>query len=503
MVSRRSGLLAAALCLGFGATVGWAAVPAPTDVAADIVALQGVTLIDLRNGDLRPDQTVVWDRSRIVAAGSSKSVSVDPRARVIPGEGRFLIPSLWDMHVHVRAGGASAPYTEKVMLPLFIANGVTAVRDMSDEGGEDYRESAVPAKHRLDFEARAGLRIGPRIIAAATFAVDGPGGEEDASSPKFLGAATPADARKLVRFFVDEGSADFIKVYSRIPRDSYFAMMDEARRSGIIVAGHKPLAVSFIEAADAGQKSIEHAREILLDSFPGAQELQRNPAERNLPPARLKQILDAHDPRMLRAILDAMVRNGTYYVPTHLTRLFDWKAAANDRSYLDDARLKLLPAEMVKDTQADVQRTQKRAPRPEDPAIYRAFFEKGLDATRQAYEAGVRIMAGTDSGDSYCFPGSGLHDELVWMVQAGLSPLAVLRAATVVPAEYMSRSRDFGAIEPGRIADMLLLDRNPLEDIHNTRAIRMVVFNGRPYDRAALDGMLAEVEKVARTRTRK
>ena len=270
---------------------------------SDVVALQGVTIVDLANGRLEPGQTVVWDRSRIVTAGPSASVRVPPDAKLIPGEGRFLMPGLWDMHVHLMFDIDAPKISEEQVLPLFIANGVTAVRDMSDVDSDDYRRSAIPIKRRWDAEARAGLRTGPRIVAMGTFAVDGPGSiPQDGSVPRFLGAGTPQDARKLVRFFVDEGKADFIKVYSRIPRDSYFALMDEARRAGIVVAGHKPLAVSYVEAANAGQKSMEHAREMLLDSFPGAQDLQRNPAERNLPPQRLEQILEAHDPRMLREI---------------------------------------------------------------------------------------------------------------------------------------------------------------------------------------------------------
>lgn len=398
---------------------------------SNVVALQNVTLIDLHSGQLRSGQTVLWERSRIVAVGPGTTVRLPPEARVLQGGGRFLLPGLWDMHVHLWLN-QSEDGPQEGMLPSFIAHGVTAVRDMGDA---DFLRSTVPLKKRWDAEARAGLRVGPRVIAAGSIAIDGPQGVDD-SQPSFVGAATPADARKLVRALVDEGSADFIKVYSRIPRDSYFAMMDEARRAGILVAGHKPLAVSFIEAADAGQKSMEHAREILLDSFPGATQLQRNPTERNQPPARLRAVLDSHDPRMLRDIFAAMIRNDAYYVPTHLTRLFDWKAAARDQAYLNDPRLQRLPSTMQARVRGDVERTQARVSASGDADIYRAFFEKGLEVTRQAHEAGVKIMAGTDAGDSYCFHGSGLHDELAWMVKAGMSPLAVLRAATFVPAEY-------------------------------------------------------------------
>lgn len=462
------------------------AVPRPGHARPDesMLAFRNVTIVDLRDGTLHAGQTVIWDRSRIVAVGPSASQQIPAGTQVFDGQGRFLMPGLWDMHVHLWLNDeATGP--QDGLLPTFIANGVTAVRDMGDS---DLLRSTVPLKKQWDAEARAGLRVGPRVVAAGSIAIDGPQSVDD-SQPSFVGAATPADARKLVHALVDESSPDFIKVYSRIPRDSYFAMMEEAQRAGITVAGHKPLAVSFIEAADAGQRSMEHAREILLDSSGLAAGLQQNPKERNLSPARLREVLDTHDPAMLRNIFAALTRNDAYYVPTHITRLFDWKAAANDRTYLDDPRLKRLPAGLQESVRKDVESTRARLTDPKDADIYRAFFEKGLEATRLAHEAGVKIMAGSDTGDSYCFPGSGLHDELSWLVKAGLSPLAVLRAATVVPAEYMNRSKDFGAIAPGKLADMVLLERNPLANIDNTRAIDTVIFNGRRIDRAALDAM--------------
>lgn len=448
----------------------------------DIVALVNITIVDLDSGTLRMGQTVLWERSRIVGVGAKETmVPLPVGARVIDGRGKYLIPGLWDMHVHVRAD-SDAAYTEKTVLPMFIAHGVTAVRDMSDH---DYSGDAALVKHKWDFEARAGLRAGPRIVAAATFIVNGPSGLE----PEFLNAATSDNARKLVRFFRDEGAADFIKVYSGISRDAYFALMDEARRMGMIVAGHKPLSVSFIEAADAGQRSIEHAREILLDSSQSAEVLQRSGGDRNLPPARLKEIIAAHDPKMLRAIFDALIRNGTYYTPTHLTRLFDWKAAANDRTYLDDPRLLLLTNEARARTARDVAQTQKRAARSGDAEVYLAYFEKGLQVTGLAQQAGVAILAGTDAGDSYCFPGSSLQDELVWLVKAGLTPLQALRAATVNPARYMGRQNDFGNIAAGKLADMVLLGGDPLQDIANVRTIHGVVMNGRFFDRSRINEM--------------
>jgi cytosine/adenosine deaminase-related metal-dependent hydrolase len=471
---------------------------------ADISALEGVTVVDLQSGELRTDQTVLWQRSRIVASGPSRSVVVPPQAQRFSGAGRFVIPGLWDMHVHVGTPEAAA---DELTLPMFIAHGVTSVRDMSDYiAGPDYRYSGAITTRRWDAEARAGLRIGPRVISTASLVVDGPWlTRRRPNLPTFFGTPTPQDARELVRYIVDETTVDTIKVYSGIPRQSYFALMDEAHKAGITVVGHKPLAVSFIEAVNAGQRSIEHAREILLDSFPDAAQLQRDfeatqppPTEREQLPAMLQRIVNEHDPKMLQAIFAAMKRNGTYYVPTHVTRRFDWLAVAGDPRLLNDPRLQLIHPTAVTRALKDVEQMRTRASGDKDAAAYRAFFEKGLEVTRLAYRAGVNVMAGTDMGDSFCFPGSSLLDELSLMVSSGLSPLEVLRTATLTPARYANRSADFGAVAAGKIADFVVLDRNPLSDIENVRTTRMVVFNGRPFDRAALDRISADVADKAR-----
>ncbi|WP_129780699.1 amidohydrolase family protein [Peristeroidobacter soli] len=482
-----------------------ACAPAVRADDSSILALEHVTVVDVQAGRLLPDQTVVWQRSRIMAAGPSKGVAVPPGAQRVDGKGRFVMPGLWDMHVHVGTPEAAA---DELTLPMFIAHGVTAVRDMSDYiAGPDYRYSGAMTTKRWDAEARAGLRVGPRVVSTASLVVDGPGLiRRRPQLPAFLGAGTPEEARELVRYIVDQTAVDTIKVYSGIPRASFFALMDEARLRGITVVGHKPLAVDFIEAVNAGQRSIEHAREILLDSFPGAAELQRDfearqaPAgERDQPPAMLKKIVREHDPKMLQAIFAALKEHDAYYVPTHLTRRFDWLAVADDRRMLNDPRLQLIHPTAVTRAMKDVEQTRARASGPEDAAAYKAFFDKGLEVTRLAYRAGVNVMAGTDTGDSFCFPGSALLEELELMASSGLSPAEVLRAATITPARYANRSNDFGAVAAGRVADLLVLDGDPLSDIRNVQATRMVVFNGRLFDRAALDRILTDVAAKARS----
>lgn len=485
----------------FVATVACAVLARAED--SGIVALEHVTIVDLQAGKLHPDQTVVWQRSRIMVTGPSQSVTIPAQARRVDGKDRFVMPGLWDMHVHV---GTLESAADELTLPMFIAHGVTSVRDMSDYiAGPDYRYSGAITTKRWDAEARAGLRVGPRIVSTASRVVDGPWlTRRRPELPSFLGAPTPEEARELVRYIVDETPVDSIKVYSGIPRASFFALMDEARKEGITVVGHKPLGVSFIEAVNAGQKSVEHAREILLDSFPGAAQLQRDfearqapPSERDQLPAMLRKIVQEHDPRMLLAIFAAMKKNDAYYVPTHITRRFDWLAVSGDQQMLNDPRLQLIHPTAVKRALKDVEQMRARASGPTDAETYQAFFRKGIEVTRLAYQAGVNVMAGTDTGDSFCFPGSSLLDELELMASSGLPAVDVLRTATITPARYANRSGDFGAVTAGKVADLVVLDANPLTDIKNVRATRMVVFNGHLFDRAALDGILAGVADQA------
>ncbi len=475
-----------ALCAGSGAQAEPAAVP-PNGVHA----LVDVTVIDVVSGSAHPHQTVVWDRSRILSVGKNEVVTVPANAQVVAGANRYLIPGLWDMHVHL----PTLLEGERLALPLFIAYGVTGVRDMGEGIDPEHPDvSQLPVKRRWNTEALSGLRVGPRVLASAGFFVDGPSIVRG-KIPEFFGASNPEQAREVARYLKDERAGDFIKVYNNIPREAYFALMDEAHRLGIVVAGHKPVRVSFLEAVEAGQHSIEHAREILLDTSPVGAMIRANPAARTLLPSQLREVLATHDPVLLQAIFSAMTRNDTYYCPTLVTRRFD--AYAGDEAFVGDSRLAQVHPRLRAEWLRDVASTRAKGAAPGAHQTYVDFLNMSMATTAQAQAAGVKILAGSDAGDSFCFFGATLHDELVLMVRGGMSPLEALRAAIVTPAQYVRREAEFGAITAGKIADMVLLDANPLQDIANTRRIHAVVFNGRLFDRAALDRLIVEARAVA------
>lgn len=204
---------------------------------------------------------------------------------------------------------------------------------------------------------------------------------------------------------------------------------------------------------------------------------------------------DGYDPELCQPVFDSFRRNGTANVPTHVTRRFD--AMVEDSAYRNDPRARYIPADQWKAWNDDADGTIAADPSPAGRASRVDFYRTGLRATGDAFRAGVRVILGTDSGDSYIFPGFALHDELEELVKAGLTPAEALHAATLAGAEFLGRSDDFGTVEVGRVADLVLLEADPLAEITNTRRIRDVIIGGRHLDRAALDAMLDEVERAA------
>jgi imidazolonepropionase-like amidohydrolase len=449
------------------------------------VAIRDVAVVDVARATVLPGRTVLVDSGRIVATGPEGSIAIPAGAATVDGRGKYLLPALWDMHVHVYA---IAPLLD---LPLYVRYGVLNVRDMQGCPREgDPFIACADDKRRWSAEAAAGRRVGPRIVATTSFMANGPTTLAHVRGvPAFYGTATPGEARAFVRHHA--GRVDAIKVYDRIPRAAYLALVDEARRLGVDVVGHRPHAVSAIEAA-AHQKSIEHARFILHESFDGSAALRAQGGTAAWREDR-RRMVDAHDSTMAREIFQAMARAGTWYVPTHLTRWRD--AYADDPAVRDDSLLRYVHPLVRSQWIEDVNATVAADPSPEGRAAYRAFYRKGLELTGAAHRAGVPLLLGTD----YLVPGADAHRELEQLVQAGLSPAQALHAATVAPATYMGRAHEHGAVARGHVADLLLLDADPLVDVRSTRRIAAVIHGGNLYDRAALARLDAHVLRQARS----
>ena len=440
--------------------------PKPDRTQAPI-AFTHVTVIDVTGGPARRDTTVLIAGDRITAIGDSASISVPADANVFDATGKFLIPGLWDMHVHWYA---------RDTFTLFTANGVTGVRQMF--GNSDLLR-------RRDQIAKGSL-LGPRMVVASPI-IDGP----EPVWPNSIAVSNEEEGRKAVRR-VKQWGADFVKVYALLPRDAYFGIADEAKQQGITFVGHAPYSVSPGEASDAGQKSIEHLTGILVECSDKETELRDKLVKADSPGARGRiqaTALETYDEKKAADLFARFVRNQTWQCPT-LTLLRS-SAYLGDENFRRDGRLRYIPR-LVQ------QRWSLRiANRNEGDNAAKQVFQKQLAIIGAMRKAGVPILAGTDTGNPFCFPGFSLHEELALLVIAGLTPVEALRTATLNPARFFGLDKTLGTIEQGKIADLVLLNANPLEDIRNTQRINAVISNGRLFDRKALDKMLAEAEGAA------
>jgi hypothetical protein len=400
-----------------------------TDRGIPAIAITGVTVIDVANGTRLKKQTVVVRGTRIAAMGR-RGVRVPAGARVVDGRGRYLIPGLWDMHVHSAAAAARE-------LPLYLAFGVTGVRGMPP----------------------AATLAGPRFVANGPI-LDGPG----SNVPGAVIVRDAGQARRAVDSMATAG-VDFITLSDFLPRTAFFGAVTQARHHGLIVSGHVPYSVSVAEAAEGGLSGVEQMRGLEYDCSPVGDSLRAEmmslvadvAAGRQqravLPPARERVLLAAvatrDESRCMKA-MEALRRHGTWVVPT-----LGWSSSDGPAIRAERANIPLLR------------------------------------------RAGVSLMAGTDAGDDGHGAGVSLHDDLEQLVATGLTPIEALRTATMNPARFLRASDSLGTVEKGNLADLVLLDADPLANIRNTRKIRAVIANGRLYDRKALNALLEASVRAA------
>ena len=455
-----------------------------------IWAITNVTVIDSKQERL-DNQTVLVKGNKIEAVGPSAEIELPHSATTIDGSGKFLIPGLWDAHVHLTYDQDIGPS----MFKLFMVNGVTSIRDT---GGQ--LELMQPYREQADADPTGTPRFkfsGPLL--------DGHPRVYDGSTPfrpnLSVGVKTPNQAKNRVNELAAAG-VDLIKAYEMLQPEILVAVLEAAAKKGLPVTGHVPLSTDVITASNAGLRSIEHMRNLEMSCTKDWEQLMETRRKELQDGAReaggdlrsrLHQLqrsyaIENQDSTTRAQVLGTLAKNNTWLIPT-LTIL----ASRENRVYARPAwreQFKYLPDSVGARWQSSAERL---ASMPVDSAAV-LFAEWGYDMVGRLPKAGVGIMAGTDTPIAFLTPGFSLHEELRLLVNSGLSPIQALEAATVRPAAYFNMQDELGTVEAGKIADLLLLDANPLENIENTQRIRAVIKDGHLHDRAQLDAWLLELE---------
>ena len=464
------------------------------------LVIEDVTVIDPLSRRVLPNSWVYVDGDRIVAIERGSPSRRFAPARQVDGTGRFLVPGLMDMHVHLFLPEPATP-----TLNLLLANGVTSIREMSSDcwAAAGARKGCVGDYRQLQERLRSGATPGPDLVGLTSTMVMGPTRLKlPPAAPKFITPVTEADARTLVRHLAAR-NVDLIKTHDSIPSQAFRAVMDEANRLGMRVGGHVPFRAGSLGAAQAGYDSIEHARDLLYDCSRYGPEFRDQEADfaegkpgavRPSNVVRLSRTVTEFDAAACQRTLSGLARLGTYYVPTHVTR--EMEARAGEPGFTNDPARRYIMRDRNARWEADLKETA-ALPVDERKALA-AFFEHGLRITGLAHRAGIPVMAGTDASDTMIVPGFSLHRELALLRRAGLSNMDVLRSATTVPAAWLGR-RDLGGIAAGMEADLVLLRGNPLEDVAHASSIEAVIANGRLFTRPELDVLLLEAERIAAT----
>jgi len=448
---------------------------------ASVLAFTRVTVVDVQMGQLVPEQTVVIARTRVQAVGPTGQVRLPPGTRVVDARGKYVIPGLWDMHAH--------PMNVTAVYPLLIANGVTGIRDMGNW---------VPLQtlRRWRHEIAEGRRVGPRMLLAGPSLDSDPHfsaydtlcycliSESDAAAQRAQGdttfvpfplRVTTPERMRTVADSLHAAGADFLKPHDIHQASIFLAALAEGRRVGLPVAGHTGgVSDSLTPEAIADSGSWGDAHGSLAEGI-----CWSNRAGDSLDEARCAALAARFRRTGTWVTANSMSSPSTVTQREHMARVQYWPRAVTQRAWHTWA------------ARPDSERHSILAYHPEPVAGSRFLAER----------VGVPLLVGTDFGPLPGFleivPGFSLHDELGALVEGEVvTPLGALRAATLNPARAWHATDSLGTVEAGKLADLVLLDANPLVDINNTRRIRAVVANGRYFDRRALDRLLAVARRA-------
>ena len=448
-------------------------------IAVD-VALTQATLIDVAAGTRITGQSVLLKGDTIVAVVEDAQLKRYAPKQLIKLPGSYLMPGLWDTHVHF-GGGAALIEENRQLLPLYLAHGITSVRDCAG----DLSDTVLAWRRQI----AAGTMAGPTIFAS--------GPKLEGLKPMWKGTlevGTPDEVSRALDGLQAQG-VDFVKITeSTMTPETYLAALRQAKARGLRTSGHLPGQMPLARAFEAGLGTVEHQTYLLRAATPREAELAGQVAAGKLTGREVMRLsLESYDEATARRAFRQMAAHGTAVVPTlwgsRITEYLD------QESHHGDDYLKYIGKGLRATYAWRVERAAQDG--PEAIALRHAIFEQSARLLPLLAQEGVSIIAGTDAGflNSFNYPGQALHDEIGLYVRYGLTPQQALQSAVVNGPRFLGKLDRYGSIDAGKAADLLVLDADPLADIRATRTIRMVVSRGEVHDRARLDRMLEETRR--------
>ena len=447
------------------------------EVTGDSLVIENITLIDAKN-PVRLNQSVVIKNGRIeTIVNSSQSVSAnDKKDRIIDGSGKFLIPGLWDAHVHLTF---IPEIDHETYFKLFLKNGITSIRDTGA-----IIEKLQPSINYL----KENPEKTPRLFYAGPL-IDGKDrvykGEEPGFPELSIGIDENSNIEDVVNDLLENG-VTFLKSYEMLSKETYLELLQIAKKNNLRVTGHIPLSIDLEEAIDAGLGGMQHVRNMDLACSQDAPELltkRRAKLENknniagsalrtNIHSSQRYYSIDNHDAKRCLRIIKKLAASGVFQTPTLTINTFGSRRFYADEQWRET--YEYLPKQIRLKWQRDSLTLAEK-----DIANNDLIFDKwSLDLVNIMNQEGVKIIAGTDTPIGYLTPGYSLHKELELLFEAGMTTKEVLRSATITPAEFLNIENEIGTIEEGMLADLLILNGNPLKSIKNTQSIHIVISKG-------------------------
>ncbi|MFN4762690.1 amidohydrolase family protein [Gillisia sp. Q332] len=433
------------------------------------------SIVDVASGEILPDRMVGISGDTIRFVGEMTESDDYKADKILDAENKFLMPGLWDMHVHFR-GGDTLVDENKDFLPLFLAHGITTVRD----AGGDITPSVLEWRKQI----ANGSLDGPRIFSS--------GPKLDGDDPAWPGSIQISDSEDIERALdsLEAMGVDYVKMYDgNLTKEMFYEIIKAADKRGLKTTGHMPLSANYLEAIDYGLDGTEHMYYALKAGSPVADSLTKL----NLGYGMMDQIIETYDPELAQQVFDKMVAKDVYVTPTvHIGKTL---AEMLDVDHSQDSLLAYMGPGVRQSYQGRIE-SAKRARAAGSTS--RAKMEQQTSSMLvPMYETGVKLLAGSDSGafNSYVYPGGSLHDELQSFVQAGLSPQQALTTSVIFGPSFFGLEEFYGGVSEGKVGDLVLLENNPLENIENIRKIKAVIIGDKVFRKEDLNGMLSEIKK--------